>query len=73
MTDPKQRVEALYDALATRILLLDGAMGTMLHRQKLTAEDGPALDGCMEYLVKSRPGGGRGSASRVSRSRLRHH
>jgi 5-methyltetrahydrofolate--homocysteine methyltransferase len=55
MTDPKQRLEALYDALATRILLLDGAMGTMLHRQKLTAEDGPALDGCMEYLVKSRP------------------
>jgi len=55
MTDPKQRLEALQDALATRILLLDGAMGTMLHRQALTAADGPALDGCMEYLVKSRP------------------
>jgi len=55
MNDPKHRLEALYDALATRILLLDGAMGTMLHRQKLTAEDGPALDGCMEFLVKSRP------------------
>ena len=55
MTDPKQRLEALHDALATRILVLDGAMGTMLHRQKLTADDGPAVDGCMEYLVKSRP------------------
>ncbi len=55
MTDPKDRLRALHDALATRILVLDGAMGTMLHQQKLTAEDGPALDGCMEYLVKSRP------------------
>src|SRR5579871_714079 len=55
MTDPKHRIAALRDALATRILLLDGAMGTMLHGQSLTAEDGPALDGCMEYLVKSRP------------------
>ncbi len=55
MTDPKERLQALDDALATRILVLDGAMGTMLHHQKLTAEDGPALDGCMEYLVKSRP------------------
>jgi len=55
MTDPKHRLRALQDALATRILVLDGAMGTMLHQQQLTAEDGPALDGCMEYLVKSRP------------------
>ncbi len=55
MTDPNDRLDALHDALATRILVLDGAMGTMLHQQKLTAEDGPALDGCMEYLVKSRP------------------
>jgi 5-methyltetrahydrofolate--homocysteine methyltransferase len=55
MTDPKDRLRALHDALATRILVLDGAMGTMLHQQKLTDDDGPALDGCMEYLVKSRP------------------
>ena len=55
MTDPKERLQALQDALESRILVLDGAMGTMLHREELTAADGPALDGCVEYLVKSRP------------------
>jgi 5-methyltetrahydrofolate--homocysteine methyltransferase len=55
MTDPKERLQALQDALETRILVMDGAMGTMLHREELTAADGPALDGCVEYLVKSRP------------------
>src|SRR5579864_187603 len=55
MSSHLERIEALHDALATRILLLDGAMGTMLHREELTAADGPALDGCVEYLVKSRP------------------
>jgi 5-methyltetrahydrofolate--homocysteine methyltransferase len=55
MTDPKERLRGLQDALETRILVLDGAMGTMLHQQALTAADGPALDGCLEYLTKSRP------------------
>src|ERR1700689_5467839 len=55
MTDPKERLRGLQDALETRILVLDGAMGTMLHQQTLTAADGPALDGCLEYLTKSRP------------------
>ena len=55
MTDPKERLRGLQDALETRILVLDGAMGTMLHQQMLTAADGPALDGCLEYLTKSRP------------------
>src|SRR5437667_10405066 len=57
MSDPKQRLTHLYDALATRILVLDGAMGTMLQQQHLTAADfgGPALEGCNEYLVKTRP------------------
>ena len=55
MTDPKERLQSLQDALESRILVLDGAMGTMLHREELTAADGPALDGCVEYLVKSRP------------------
>ncbi|HKW99263.1 MAG TPA: methionine synthase [Bryobacteraceae bacterium] len=55
MTTPRDRIEALEDALKTRILVLDGAMGTMLHREQLTAADGPAMDGCVEYLVKSRP------------------
>src|SRR6266403_985958 len=57
MSDPKQRLEHLYDSLSTRILVLDGAMGTMLQQRHLTAEDfgGPALEGCNENLVKTRP------------------
>jgi 5-methyltetrahydrofolate--homocysteine methyltransferase len=51
------RQQALADALATRILVLDGAMGTMLQARYLTASDfgGAALEGCNEYLVKTRP------------------
>jgi 5-methyltetrahydrofolate--homocysteine methyltransferase len=43
--------------LAARILVLDGAMGTMLQARNLTAEDfgGASLEGCNEYLVKTRP------------------
>jgi 5-methyltetrahydrofolate--homocysteine methyltransferase len=53
----KDRQAALYDALNTRILALDGAMGTMLQARDLTAADfgGPNLEGCNEYLVKTRP------------------
>jgi 5-methyltetrahydrofolate--homocysteine methyltransferase len=51
------RQQALANALDSRILVLDGAMGTMLQARDLTAADfgGPALEGCNEYLVKSRP------------------
>src|SRR5260221_4769407 len=57
MSDPQERLAHLYDALATRILVLDGAMGTMLQQRHLTAADfgGPALEGCNENLVKTRP------------------
>src|SRR6266576_452414 len=57
MSDPKQRLEHLYESLAMRILVLDGAMGTMLQQRHLTAADfgGPALEGCNENLVKTRP------------------
>src|SRR5215472_6605734 len=57
MNDPPERVAHLYDALATRILVLDGAMGTMLQQRHLTAADfgGPALEGCNENLVRTRP------------------
>src|SRR5438105_8530918 len=57
MDNPEQRRQALADALESRILVLDGAMGTMLQQQHLTAADfgGPALEGCNEYLVKTRP------------------
>ncbi len=53
----KDRQAALHDALNTRILALDGAMGTMLQARNLTAADfgGPSLEGCNEYLVKTRP------------------
>src|SRR5216683_1160151 len=57
MNSPAERREALYQALESRILVLDGAMGTMLQQRNLTASDfgGPALEGCNENLVKTRP------------------
>ncbi len=57
MTTSEERRQALLDALESRILIIDGAMGTMLQQQRLTAADfgGPALEGCNEYLVKTRP------------------
>jgi 5-methyltetrahydrofolate--homocysteine methyltransferase len=58
MTFPANaRRQALEDALSTRILVLDGAMGTMLQDRHLTAADfgGPALEGCNENLVLTRP------------------
>jgi 5-methyltetrahydrofolate--homocysteine methyltransferase len=44
-------------ALGERILVLDGAMGTMLQAAGLTAADfgGPALEGCNEHLNLTRP------------------
>jgi len=55
--DLKQSEKALRKLLAERILVLDGAMGTMLQQCELTAADfgGPALEGCNENLVKTRP------------------
>ena len=51
------RYKALQEALETRVVALDGAMGTMLQQRNLTAADfgGPALEGCNETLVKTRP------------------
>ena len=51
------RRQALQDALATRILVIDGAMGTQLQNRNLTAADfgGPELEGCNENLVVTRP------------------
>src|SRR5262245_11619145 len=53
----QQRAEALYELLAERILVLDGATGTWLQGQNLTAEDfgGADLEGCNENLVLTRP------------------
>ena len=57
MTASDERREALLDALNSRILVIDGAMGTMLQQRHLTAADfgGAALEGCNEHLVKTRP------------------
>ena len=57
MTNPQERRQALLEALESRILVLDGAMGTMVQQRHLTAEDfgGPALEGCNENLVVTRP------------------
>ena len=57
MTTPEERRKALADILEQRVLILDGAMGTMLQQRTLTAEDfgGPALEGCNEMLLRYRP------------------
>jgi 5-methyltetrahydrofolate--homocysteine methyltransferase len=57
MTNPADRRNSLLDALATRILVLDGAMGTMLQAAHPTAADfgGPELEGCNENLNLTRP------------------
>ena len=39
MENQQLRREALQDALSSRILILDGAMGTMLQQRDLTAAD----------------------------------
>jgi 5-methyltetrahydrofolate--homocysteine methyltransferase len=57
MRDLIQQGLALRELLRERILVLDGAMGTMLQQVHLTAEDfgGPHLEGCNENLVITRP------------------
>jgi len=57
MRNLNESVKALRELLSQRILVLDGAMGTMLQQRNLTAADfgGPALEGCNENLVHTRP------------------
>src|SRR5258707_13162665 len=45
------------DALAHRVLIYDGAMGTNIQRYQLNAEDygGQATEACNEYLVLTKP------------------
>ncbi|MCH7323975.1 methionine synthase [Solibacillus sp. MA9] len=47
----------IHEQLQKRILIIDGAMGTMLQAENLTYEDfgGEELDGCNENLVITRP------------------
>lgn len=48
---------SLESLMKERILILDGAMGTMIQQENLTPEDfgGEELDGCNEILVLTRP------------------
>ncbi len=57
MRNLTESAKALRELLAQRILVLDGAMGTMLQQCDLTAADfgGPALEGCNENLARTRP------------------
>ncbi|WP_327713901.1 methionine synthase (plasmid) [Streptomyces sp. NBC_00464] len=49
------RIAALREALATRVVVADGAMGTMLQAQDPTLEDFENLEGCNEILNVTRP------------------
>src|SRR3981189_2020677 len=57
MRNLRESEKALRELMAQRILVLDGAMGTMLQQRNLTAADfgGAALEGCNEVLVRARP------------------
>jgi 5-methyltetrahydrofolate--homocysteine methyltransferase len=57
MRNLNESAKILQELLSERILVLDGAMGTMLQQRSLTAEDfgGAALEGCNENLVRTRP------------------
>ncbi|MFI6056530.1 homocysteine S-methyltransferase family protein, partial [Streptomyces violascens] len=49
------RIAALREALASRVVVADGAMGTMLQEQDPTLEDFQDLEGCNEVLNVTRP------------------
>ncbi|MGW6027334.1 methionine synthase [Streptomyces sp. NPDC055099] len=51
----RARVDAFREALATRVVVADGAMGTMLQAQDPTLDDFQQLEGCNEILNVTRP------------------
>lgn len=53
----KNSYNLLQNDLKNKILMLDGAMGTMIQRENLTADDfgGEKYEGCNDYLVLQRP------------------
>ncbi|MBT2447880.1 methionine synthase [Streptomyces sp. ISL-43] len=53
--DQQSRVAALREALASRVVVADGAMGTMLQAQDPSMEDFEQLEGCNEVLNVTRP------------------
>ncbi|MEE1929181.1 methionine synthase [Streptomyces sp. TRM 70351] len=50
-----ERAAALREALASRVVVADGAMGTMLQAQEPSLEDFQQLEGCNEVLNVTRP------------------
>ena len=50
-----ERAQALLDALKERVVIADGAMGTMLQEHNPTLDDYQQLEGCNEILNVSRP------------------
>ena len=74
--------EVLEEILAERILVLDGAMGTMIYAHEPTEEDYRGerfrnhpvpLKNCTEVLVLTQPRDDRGHPPRLPRGRRRHH
>ncbi|MBN9659749.1 MAG: methionine synthase [Acidobacteria bacterium] len=57
MNNWQDRQQALLDALATRILVLDGAMGTMIQQRNPTMEDwgGSKFENCSENILFTHP------------------
>src|SRR5713101_3109217 len=57
MTTDAHRIKLLKDLLAERILVLDGAFGTFVLGENLSAADygGARYEGCNENVVRSRP------------------
>ncbi|MFF1450974.1 methionine synthase [Streptomyces sp. NPDC058274] len=53
--ESRTRTAALREALASRVVVADGAMGTMLQAQDPTLEDFENLEGCNEILNLTRP------------------
>ena len=51
----QKRADALRQALATRVVVADGAMGTMLQAEDPSMEDFQGLEGCNEVLCVTRP------------------
>jgi 5-methyltetrahydrofolate--homocysteine methyltransferase len=50
-----ERAAALRAALASRVVIADGAMGTMLQASDATPEDFEGYEGCNEVLNATRP------------------
>jgi len=55
VSNPSLPASSLRKALATRVVVADGAMGTMLQNSDLSIEDFEHLEGCNEIINVTRP------------------